>query len=37
MNSISLFTLALGLEKPWQIAKIDLDSASSQLDILFGF
>jgi hypothetical protein len=25
MNSIALFTLALGLEKPWIITKIDID------------
>jgi transposase len=37
MNSIALFTLALGLEKPWIITKIDIDPSISQLDIHIDF
>lgn len=37
MDSISLFSLALGLDKPWQITKVNLDSANSQLDIYIDF
>ena len=33
MDSLQLFTLALGLEKPWHITKVDLDQGGSQLDI----
>jgi transposase len=37
MNTLKLFTLALGLEKPWIITKVNLDSDSSQLDIYIDF
>lgn len=37
MDSIKLFTLALGLEKPWKITKVDLDPSISQLDIYIDF
>jgi transposase len=37
MNSIELFTLALGLEKPWIITKIDIDPSIPQLDIHIDF
>ncbi len=37
MNSIELFTLALGLEKPWIITKTDIDPSIPQLDIHIDF
>lgn len=37
MYSLQLFTLALGLEKPWHITKVDLDPSVSQLDIYIDF
>lgn len=37
MDSISLFTLALGLERPWIITQVDLDSELSTLDIYIDF
>jgi transposase len=37
MDTLKLFTLALGLEKPWIITKVNLDSASSQLGIYIDF
>ena len=37
MDSLSLFTLALGLEKPWVITKIELAPSISQSDIHIDF
>ena len=36
-NSEEIFTLALGLDSPWQIDKIIFDKANSQLDIYLKF
>ena len=37
MDSLTLFSLALGLEKPWVITKLELDPSSQQLDIHIDF
>lgn len=37
MGTKSLFTIALGLGKPWIITKVDLGSYALQLDIHIDF
>ena len=36
-NSTDIFTIALGLAKPWQIDDVTFDKSSSQLDIYLSF
>ncbi len=36
-NSLDIFTIALGLEEPWQIDDVNFNSTSSQLDIYLSF
>ena len=36
-NTTQIFSLALGLEKPWLIEKTDFNSAEQRLDIHLNF
>jgi transposase len=37
MKDTDLFQLALGLQAPWQVSKVEFDSAKSQLTIMIDF
>jgi|TARA_B110001469_G_C9594233_1_gene295018 transposase len=37
MNSVELFSIALGLEAPWEIEHINFDKTTKKLDIHLGF
>lgn len=36
-NSLEIFSIALGLEEPWQISSVSFDKDKCQLDIHFSF
>ena len=36
-NSVDIFSIALGLDKPWFIKQVEFDKSNSQLDIHIGF
>ena len=36
-NSQEIFSIALGLESPWQISSVTFDTDKSQLDIYLSF
>ena len=36
-NSAQIFSLALGIQKPWEIREISFDKETHQLDIYLGF